>query len=264
MKNNKKRILHFFSAVLIGICIVWLTPERQPKEKETAPRDYAEIAADGILRVATEYNSQSFYVDGDTLSGLHYRLIQAFARRHGLQVEFLLEMKFDVRLEALASGRCDIVVSDIPATSQLKDSLLLTAPILLSKQVLVQRKAVSDSDSIYIKSQLELAGKTLYVPKGAPVIQRIHHLGNEIADTIYIKEIERYGAEQLIAMVAHGDIDYTVCDEQIAHIAADSLPQIDLQTAISFTQFYTWAVHKKSPALRDSINAWLLSIKSSK
>ena len=39
-------------------------------------------------------------------------------------------------------------------------------------------------------------------------------------------------------MVAHGDIDYAVCDESIARAAADSIPQIDINTAISFTQFY--------------------------
>ena len=35
-----------------------------------------------------------------------------------------------------------------------------------------------------------------------------------------------------IALVAHGDIDYAVCDEAIARSAADSLPQIDINTAI--------------------------------
>ena len=55
-------------------------------------------------------------------------------------------------------------------------------------------------------------------------------------------------------MVAHGDIDYAVCDESIARAAADSIPQIDINTAISFTQFYSWAVRKQSPALLDSLN----------
>jgi len=58
-------------------------------------------------------------------------------------------------------------------------------------------------------------------------------------------------------MVAHGDIDYAVCDESIARAAADSIPQIDINTAISFTQFYSWAVSKQSPALLDSLNTWL-------
>ena len=69
---------------------------------------------------------------------------------------------------------------------------------------------------MYIHSQLELARKTLHVVKGSPVLLRIHNLSNEIGDTIYIQEVEKYGPEQLLAMVAHGDIDYTVCDESIA------------------------------------------------
>ncbi len=93
--------------------------------------------------------------------------------------------------------------------------------------------------------------------KGSPSILRIRNLGNEIGDTIYIKEIEKYGPEQLISLVAHGDIDYAVCDESIARAVADSLPQIDINTAISFTQFYSWAVSKQSPILLDSLNTWL-------
>ena len=73
----------------------------------------------------------------------------------------------------------------------------------------------------------------------------------------HIKEIEKYGPEQLISLVAHGDIDYAVCDESIARAVADSLSQIDINTAISFTQFYSWAVSKQSPALLDSLNTWL-------
>ena len=39
--------------------------------------------------------------------------------------------------------------------------------------------------------------------------------------------------KQLISLVAHGDIDYAVCDESIARAVADSLSQIDINTAIS-------------------------------
>ena len=38
---------------------------------------------------------------------------------------------------------------------------------------------------------------------------------------------------------------------------ADSLPGIDISTAISFNQFYAWAMSKHAPALRDSVNLWL-------
>jgi ABC-type amino acid transport substrate-binding protein len=64
--------------------------------------------------------------------------------------------------------------------------------------------------------------------------------------------------------VAHGDIDYVVCEENIATIAADSLPQIDIHLPIGFTQFYSWGLNKKSPALLDTINVWLDSYMKSR
>lgn len=256
MKISKTKILTALAISVIAVCVANLLLKKE-KPQGAHPRDYPEIAAEKIIRVATEYNSISFYVDGDSISGFHYELIEAFARNHGWEVAITPEMSFDKRLEGLAEGEFDVIAYGILATSELKDSLLLTNPIVLNKEVLVQRKATSPDDSLFVKSQLDLAGKTLNVVKGSPSVLRIRNLGNEIGDTIYIKEIGKYGPEQLIALVAHGDIDYAVCDESIARAVADSLPQIDISTDISFTQFYSWGVSKQSPVLLDSLNAWL-------
>ena len=77
MKISKAKILKY---VAIGITAACIATFFQKNEKPQGhPRDYAEIATEGIIRAATEYNSISFYVDGDTLSGFHYELIEAFA-----------------------------------------------------------------------------------------------------------------------------------------------------------------------------------------
>ena len=262
MKISKANILKYVAMGIIAACITTFFLKKEKKHGH--PRDYAEIAAEKTIRAATEYNSISFYVDGDTLSGFHYELIEAFARDHGWIAAITPEVSFDKRLEGLADGEFDVIAYGILATSELKDSLLLTTPIVLNKQILVQRKATSPTDSIFVKNQLDLAGKTLHVVKGSPSILRIHNLGNEIGDTIYIKEIDKYGSEQLIALVAHGDIDYAVCDESIARIVSDSFPQIDINTDISFTQFYSCGLSKQSPVLLDSLNSWLQSFCNSK
>lgn len=254
----KIRLLRYLIPVIIVLALLFCFRRCDNQQKQPLPpRDYADIIREGVLRVATEYNSISFYVDGDTVAGFNYELTQAFGRDKGLRVDISPYMSFEDRLRGLSEDRYDVIAYGILATSKLKDSLLLTSPIVLNKQVLVQRKATVENDSLYIRSQLDLAQKTLHVIKGSPSILRIQNLGNEIGDTIYIKEIEKYGPEQLISLVAHGDIDYAVCDESIAQAAADSLPQIDINTAISFTQFYSWAVSKQSPVLLDSLNAWL-------
>ena len=50
-------------------------------------------------------------------------------------------------------------------TTRSKDSLLFSHTLLLSKQVLVQRKPEEGKDSLYIHNQLELGHKTLHVVK---------------------------------------------------------------------------------------------------
>lgn len=166
-------------------------------------------------------------------------------------------MSFEKRLKGLISGQYDILATGTVVTTQLKDSLLFTRTLLLSKQVLVQRKKEEGKDSLYIHSQLDLANKHLHVIKGSPALLRIHNLISEIADTIYIDEVDLYGPEQLLAMVSGGDIDYAVCDENIAQASIDEFPNLDINTDISFTQFYAWGVSKHSPALLDSLNVWM-------
>lgn len=254
MKRLKYKYLLLLATVIAIVLILWPGSKTKPAGQ---PRDYAAIKQEGILHVATEYNSISFFVDGDTVSGFHYELIEAFAHAMGLKAKIAPVMSFSERLEGLSNGTYDVIADDLLATSELKDSLLLTSPIILNKQVLIQRKA-SETDSVtFIKSQLDLAGRTLHVVKGSPSTLRIRNLSNEIGDTIYVNEIEKYGSEQLIYMVAHHIIDYAVCDEYIARAATDSLPQLDINTAISFTQFYSWAVSKQSPVLLDSLDSWL-------
>ncbi len=258
---NKKRLLKY--PVLAAVATLAATILLPPGERQVPSlRDYPGIAGEGIIRVTTEYNSIGFFVDGDTLAGFHYELIEAFARQHRLRTDITPKMSFAKRMQGLAAGQFDVAACDIPATSELKDSFLLTHPVALDKEVLVQRKPRTPRDSaLFVRSQLELAGKTLHVVKDASSMLRIRNLSREIADTIRIEETERYGPEQLIALVAHGDIDYAVCNESIARAIADSLPQVDISTDISFTQFCSWVVNRRSPALRDSLNAWLDAFK---
>ena len=114
-----------------------------------------------------------------------------------------------------------------------------------------------------IRNQLDLAQKTLYIPKGSPALLRLKNLSHEIGDTIYVEEDALYSGEQLSIMVAKGDIDYAVCDRQTARIAKENLPEIDIDTDISFTQLQSWTLRKDSPVLLDSLNSWLKRIKDS-
>lgn len=245
-------------AVLAAMSILW---KINLPAKEIPVRDYPQIKEEGILRIITEYDNTGYYVSGDTIEGFQYELSQAIASLSGLEVETHLEMSLAKSFDYLDENKCDVIARNIPITSQIKEEYLFTDPIILNKQVLVQRTEEANNGVKPIRNQLDLAQKTLYIPLDSPSKLRLQNLEHEIGDTIYIKEDPLYSTEQLIIMVAKGDIDYAVCDQKIAEQSLKQLPEIDIRTDISFTQLQSWAVRKSSPELLDSLNSWFRQIR---
>ena len=95
---------------IMGVLAVTLSAilfKPQPKEETVqSPRSYEEILHSGVLRAVTEYNSISFHVQSDTLEGLHYELLQDFARDKGLKAEITPEMNLRKRTEGILNGTC--------------------------------------------------------------------------------------------------------------------------------------------------------------
>lgn len=246
--------------IIIGIIIAIASALMKPSgEADDKRRDYADIEHEGILRVTLGYGSGSLHVNNDgAMDGFHYRLVKQFADEHGLQLEIIPEMDLQAQDKMLKEGTCDLIAYGRPVTLYNDSTLCQTHPIAVDRQVVIQRKEkASDTLCTYLKSQIELAGKELCIPQGSPVKQRIHHLMEEIGDSIYIREIPRYGSEQLMALVAHGDICYAVCEEDVVNNHIHQYPQLDVSMAFGFNQFLAWTVSAQSPVLLDSLNAWI-------
>lgn len=251
MKRQPLSIITLFMMILAGVLIM-KTCKTQPEE-ETTVRDYDEIVASGTLRAVTGYNEISYFAQADTVSGFQYEMLQAFAKAHGLRLDIKPVSSFSQRLNYVWKGQYDILANNTPTTSKIRRKLHFTRPILMSRQVLVQRS----NDSTHIKSHLQLAGREVWVTKDSPAILRLENLAEEIADTIVIKKFEGYGSDQLPVLVASGDIDYAVCDWNLAAAALADYPVLDIGMDIGFTQFYAWGVNKMAPELLEVLNVWL-------
>ncbi len=254
--NTKKRLkfyLFLLVSILVLIAFLWIFTSNR---KQT-PRDYPEIKKEGVLRIVTEYNSTGYYVSGDTIEGFQYKLSKAIEKISGLTVEIHLENNLEKSIEGLNNQTYDIIARNIPITTENRELLAFTNPITLSRQVLVQRTAKANANISPIRNQIELAKKTLHISQNSPSALRLHNLEEEIADTIFIVENPLYSDEQLIYLVAEGDIDFAVVDYEIAAKNKRTFPQIDIQTDISFTQLQAWALKKDAPILLDSLNNWL-------
>jgi membrane-bound lytic murein transglycosylase MltF len=258
MKRIKLLPLYF---VLLGISLVIMLLLGHDLNKPKL-RDYNEIKEEGILRIVTDYNSIGYYTTGDTIAGTQYELCKYIEDISGLNVEIYLENSLAESIRDLKELKYDVIARNISITSQTKEIIAFTEPVRKSKQVLVQRTAEYNNGIEPIRNQIELARKTLYVPENSPSILRIRNLAEEIADTIFINEEKGCNPEQLIHMVANGEIDFAVTDREIAIKNRKNFPQIDVETEISFSQFQAWAIRKDSPVLLDSLNQWLKQIMS--
>lgn len=257
----RKLLIVYVILLLIASATMIMLWQLKKDRSIVSPRDYPEIKQEGILRLVTEYNQFGYYVAGDTIQGFQYELSQAIAKISGLEVQTHLVMSLAESFKELSENKCDIIARNIPITSDIKEKYLFTEPIVFNKQVLIQRTEEANNGIKPLRNQLDLSGKTLYIPKDSPALLRLQNLSHEIGDTIYVIEEPLYSGEQLAIMVAKGDIDYAVCDQQIARLSKQQLPEIDINTDISFTQLQSWAVRKDSPILLDSLNSWLNQIK---
>lgn len=220
------------------------------------PLKIERIAGGDTINIAIEISPMGVTMVGDTLGGVYYNMLSKAADRHGVPVMFHPFTMLSTALKGLNDGRYQLVVSDIPITAELKSDYLFVDPIRIDRQVLVQRRD-SITGETEIKSQLDLGGKHLVVPKESPFISRLQNLSREIGDTIYVEEDHEYSSEQLVILTALGELSRVVVSEQVAKPLLKRYPELDASVAISFNQFQGWLLSPTDSILRDSISAWI-------
>lgn len=223
--------------------------------------DNGSISSGDTIDVAIEYSPLSLYNYDDTLGGFNYDLMRIVASKYNLKIKFHPIVSLTDALKNLRNGNYDILLAELPMTSEYKDSYLFTEPVYLDRQVLVQFKD-SITSKAQISSQLDLAGDTVWVVANSPFVYRISNLAREIGDTIYVETDSIYSAEQLFILTATQEIKQAVINERVAKHMAKDYPQVDINTNISFTQFQSWLLNKNDSTLCDSLNSWILKFKS--
>ena len=249
-KRGQMIIYLILLAVVVGCMVALSFCDKPIVDAQSSP------SGGDTLDIAIEYSPVTYYTYDDTLGGYNYDLLRMISDSVGCPMKFHPVVTLEKALAGLDDGRYDIVVAQFPMTAGDTARFAFTEPIFIDQQVLVQRRG-----SQAIHSQLDLAGDTVWVVKGSPMIQRIANLSREIGDTIYVHVDELYGPEQLMMMVSSGEIRYAVVNRSIARAMASVLPNLDRSVAISLSQFQSWMVSKDRKSLCDSLNLWHNQVK---
>lgn len=254
-RNVKKGSLALYILMLVGVISAMAVLRNCNKYNATvSAKDEKSFV------VAIEYAPLSYYTYDDTLGGFSYDLLRMVAKHADLKLEFQPMVTLSTSLEQLKNGTYNMICAEFPVTKETKQEYLFSNPIYIDRQVLVQRKQADGT--LAVTSQLGLADDTVWVVEGSTIQTRLVNLSHEIGDTIYVKTDKEYGAEQLFMRVVSGEIKQAVMNEGVAKILAKQYPNVDISTAISFSQFQSWIFKKDDNVLCDSINSWLECVKS--
>ncbi len=262
---ERRKIEGFFSflAAVVIMGVACKSPTETGEEK-TIPH----FNDRGSITAVTDYNSTNYFIYRGEPMGYQYELLNLMADHLGVRLDVVVNNNLDESFSCLMNDECDLLAMNLTVTRERSRIVDFTVPHNQTRQVLIQRKPTdwhymtpAELDTHMVRSPLDLAGKTVHVQKNSAYASRLINLMDEIGDTIIIKELE-VTVEQLITMVAGGEIEMTVGDENVAKVNQTYYENLDIGTAISFTQNMAWAVRKGDYSLRDSINDWLRSFRS--
>lgn len=224
----------------------------------------------GKLIALTDYNSTSYFLYRGEPMGYQYEKLKLFADDLGVKLETRISNDLNRSFKMLDNGEVDIIAMGLTVTQKRSERVDFTNPHSQTRQVLVQRKPDNwrqmktwdEVEENMIRNALDLSDKVVHVQSGTNFVDRLKNLSNEIGDTIYIVEMDNE-VEELISMVARGEIDYTIADEHVALVNEKYYANLDVETPVSFPQHVAWAVRKGSDSLRMEVNEWLKSYNES-
>jgi membrane-bound lytic murein transglycosylase F len=231
--------------------------------------DLPQIIERKKLIAVTGYNAYSYFIYRGKPMGYEYELLVKLAEHLDLELEIKIANTIDDMIEIVKRGEADLIAFNLTVTKERQESLAFAADLSTTHQVLIQRKPQNWRDmklhiigTTLLHSPIDLIGKNITVVQGSSYITRLENLSEEIGGDINVIEAaDSISSDDLVAMVANGEIEYTVEDANLAKLRQFQYPILDISMAISLPQRIAWGVRKSSPLLLDEINNWFSEIK---
>jgi len=194
----------------------------------------------------TDYSGISFFVHNGHPMGFQFELLSNLARTIGVPLEIIPVKSIDEAYALLEDGRCDIVAMNLVSSKALESHFSYTTPhsqVTLALVSLItdtaSTSAISQQNTILINKRVQIAGRGIDVIDG----------GGKAAD-------------ELVEMVAMGDINQAIVEYSEARVGALRFPQVKVQSLSNLSEGSSWAVNRKSKTLLLEVNSWLSRFKS--
>lgn len=257
------------------------TPKEQPPITQTTDTNKVNTLADYFttpitynadsirmhkkIRVILHNSPISYFLYKGQPMGFQYELAARFAKDNNLEIEVVLAHDIQHAMQLLGEGKGDVIATGLTINPERKEYVNFTDLVYSTYQCLIQHKPEkwrvmhpATLESQMLRDVLDLDGDTVHVKYASTYKARLNNLADEIGGDITVVEREdSLLTLDLMAEVASGKIKYTVADNNLADLGTIYYDNLDVETAVSFTQQIAWAVRKNDPELMDMLNVWI-------
>ncbi len=254
----RKNLFTILVIVLLGAsCKDQKETKEQEFWKNPALTDLEDIKKRGTIRAVVDNSSTSYYIYRGRRMGYEYELLQNLAKDLGVQLRLVITDDLDEAFRFLNQGKADIIAMNLEMSEERKKYAAFTEPTNRLSTVLVQR---ADGELLTDLSQLN--EKTVHLRNGSIYIEQMEAVRDTLQLEFDIVEVQE-SSEKMVDMVASGEIDFTVVDNDIALVNATYYDNIDVNLEINEASEVGWAVRKNAPQLLEAINQWIQKGKDS-
>lgn len=242
-------------ALLLAAC----GEPRAVNRDQQPTRSLAEIRDAGTLRVATRNAPTTWYVGRDgELAGPEHDLVEAFAARLGVDVEWVVEPSVSAVLDAVEAADVDMAAAGLTITAPRRDRFRFGPPYQPVTQQVVCRRDRHRPETV-----ADLVGLDIHVIADSSYVERLEYLQDRHEPRLAWEETAEGGTEQLLEAVWHRRIDCTVADSTIVDINRRYYPELVAPMNLSGEQHLGWVMPQPRRDLQRAVNDWLRDFRRS-
>jgi len=229
----------------VALCFAWLLSSCQPYANNT---ELARILNDGVLKVGSIYGRTTYYNGPVTQEGFEYELVKGFAEFLDVKLEVYPYYSYAELIDQLDAKRVDLLAANITMTKARKLAYKFgPAYQSLNFELVYQKGKDRPRDLDDLQGDLTIIANDLY---REPMQEKAAKMANFTWQETAEKDIE-----ELLEMVANGELDYTISDSNILAVARRRYVNLGIGFSITDTLKLGWMLNKDTD---DSVRAALL------
>ncbi len=232
-----------FAGITVLIGVLFLLPANELTQLEGALQN-------NRLVVISRSAANTYYEEGEKPAGLEFDLVNMFAERLGVEVEFIIAEDLEEIFTSLSEGKAHFAAAGLTPTQDRYKRLRFTPPYQYITQQLVYRQG-----SRRPRNVTDLVNGKLVVVADSSHLERLHELRERFPDLTW-EESSRFSSDELLEKVEKGQIDYTVADSNELALNRYFYPHLRVAFDISEKQPVAWAfpVNQDDTLYREAVN----------